>query len=149
MPPKEEPQSKEEAQPVLKQARQGWFLFIDDFRLCFLNSTSLSCLFCALLSLLEHYSVHFQIFYSIDSRCIDPPSFATVCSHLSVKRGLLCGCKLTPRRVKIETPATGNATQRGGTTIQRRGSAGLEAGTPGVICMSDLFRYVFHSCIRL
>jgi hypothetical protein len=57
------------------------------------------------------------------------------------------------RRVKIEIPATGNATQRGGTTIQRRGSAGLEAGTPGVICMPDLFRYftydVFHSCIRL
>ena len=37
------------------------------------------------------------------------------------------------RRVKIEIPATGNATKRGGTTIQRRGSAGLEAGTPGVI----------------
>ena len=33
MPPKEEePQSKEEAQPVVKQARHGWFHFIDELQ---------------------------------------------------------------------------------------------------------------------
>ena len=286
MPPKEEePQSKEEAQPVVKQARHGWFHFIDELQfwsefyifaclcpVCFVH-------FCALvLSLLGHYSVHLQVFYSTDSRCIDAPSsftlqfgynlrsperqegaivrlqtdiqtsedrnpcnrkchpkrrnhnpkkrlskswsrhatgdfilltnfssglnstslhifvlsvlcifvhsycpcwgiiqficrsstllipdvlmlpvpshfnLATICAHLSVKRGLLCGCKLTSRRVKIEIPATGNATQRGGTTIQRRGSASREAGTPRVISFywrTSVLVWILHLCISL